>query len=243
MGAQPDRAAASRDLAGMELAGHEPEPAQPPGQRLAAILRAAAEGQFPPADGLVTILPQPCKRDAGVIAFTGHSVVFADTGPEWLASQLPPGDFAAPLSVPFLQRLAGRLPGATAHSIDMLACAGPLPGPPPAALGHQTDPAHPRIRRALRYRDDVRAWQAEGGVLMLGRGVAGRWEVAIEIDPDCRGRGLGTTLATTARHLVPGGEPLWAQIAPGNAASVRAFLAAGFRPVGAEALISASGTD
>jgi hypothetical protein len=38
--------------------------------------------------------------------------------------------------------------------------------------------------------------------------------------------------------LVPGGQPLWAQIAPGNAASVRAFLAAGFLPVGAEALLS-----
>jgi RimJ/RimL family protein N-acetyltransferase len=31
---------------------------------------------------------------------------------------------------------------------------------------------------------------------------------------------------------------VWAQIAPANAASVRAFLAAGFRPVGAEALLN-----
>jgi hypothetical protein len=34
---------------------------------------------------------------------------------------------------------------------------------------------------------------------------------------------------------VPGGSPLWAQIAPANAASVGAFLAAGYKPVGAEA--------
>jgi hypothetical protein len=33
------------------------------------------------------------------------------------------------------------------------------------------------------------------------------------------------------RSLVP------AQVAPGNAASVRAFLAAGYRPVGAEVLL------
>jgi RimJ/RimL family protein N-acetyltransferase len=36
--------------------------------------------------------------------------------------------------------------------------------------------------------------------------------------------------------LVPGDRPLWAQVHPGNAASVRAFLAAGYRPVGAEIL-------
>jgi L-amino acid N-acyltransferase YncA len=75
-------------------------------------------------------------------------------------------------------------------------------------------------------------------VVMIGRGVAGRYEVAIEVDDDHRGRGLGTRLAAAARHLLPAGEPLWAQIAPANAASVRAFLTAGFRPVGAEALLS-----
>jgi len=32
------------------------------------------------------------------------------------------------------------------------------------------------------------------------------------------------------------GEPLFAQVAPGNAASLRAFLAAGFVPIGAEVL-------
>jgi RimJ/RimL family protein N-acetyltransferase len=72
---------------------------------------------------------------------------------------------------------------------------------------------------------------------MLGRGVAGRWEVGVEVEPGYRGKGLGRELAVAARHLVPGGAPLWAQIAPGNAASVRAFLAAGYRPVGAEALL------
>lgn len=40
-----------------------------------------------------------------------------------------------------------------------------------------------------------------------------------------------------ARHLVPGGEPLRAQMSPRNVASVRAFLAAGFVPVGADALL------
>src|SRR6185437_3781298 len=96
---------------------------------------------------------------------------------------------------------------------------------------------HPRLARAHRYRDEVRAWQADGGIVMLGRGVGGRWEVAVEVDQDRQGRGLGRRLALAARHLVPGGAPLWAQIAPGNVASMRAFLAAGYEPAGAEALL------
>ena len=74
--------------------------------------------------------------------------------------------------------------------------------------------------------------------MLLGQGVAGRWETAIEVDADRRERGLGRALARAARHLVPEGEPLWAQVAPANAASVRAFLAAGFTPVGAEVLLA-----
>jgi L-amino acid N-acyltransferase YncA len=93
----------------------------------------------------------------------------------------------------------------------------------------------------LRYRDDVRAWRAEGGVVLTGRGVAGRWEAAIEVDPGHRCRGLGRALAAAARHLIPASAPVWAQIAPANAASVRAFLAAGFKPVGAEAHLTRAG--
>jgi hypothetical protein len=39
-----------------------------------------------------------------------------------------------------------------------------------------------------------------------------------------------------APALVPDGEPLWAQVATANTASLRAFLAAGYRPVAAEVL-------
>ncbi|HUJ05671.1 MAG TPA: GNAT family N-acetyltransferase [Streptosporangiaceae bacterium] len=183
-------------------------------------------------------MPQPSPRDCGVIGFTAHAVIFTDADPDWVRGKLPPGDLSGPLSPPFLQALCAAT-GRQAHSIDMLCVTGPLPGPPPVALVAEPDAGHPRIARALRYRDDVRAWRADGGVLLLGRGVAGRWETAVEVDPDCRGRGLGRALARAARHLVPGGEPLWAQVAPANAASVRAFLAAGFVPVGAEALLAA----
>jgi GNAT superfamily N-acetyltransferase len=209
---------------------------------LAAVLDAVAAGQYPPSDGALTILAQPSDRDAGVFSMTGCAVVFADTDPEWIIAQLPRGDLSAPLSAPFLAALAARL-GRGSHSVDMVACAAALPGPPPDLPFAElptcgTESAHPRVARALRYRDDVRAWQSAGGLVLVGRGVAGRLEVAVEVDPQHRGRGLGTRLATAARHMIPAGATLWAQIAPANAASVRAFLRAGFRPVGAEALLS-----
>ena len=208
-------------------------------EQLAAILRDAAKGTFPPADGGVTVLPQPSDRDAGVWGFTAHAVVFADVEQDWVASHLPPHDLGAPLGPPFLQALCAatnRRPG----SIDMLCVAEPLPGPPPIELTQEPDRSHARISRALSYRDDVRAWRTQdgSGVILLGRGVAGRRETAIEVDENRRSRGLGRALAQAARHLAEPGEPLWAQVAPANAASVRAFLAAGFMPVGAEILLA-----
>jgi hypothetical protein len=44
-----------------------------------------------------------------------------------------------------------------------------------------------------------------------------------------------------ARNLTPPGEPLFAQVAAGNAASLRALGAAGFRPLGAEVLFDRGG--
>ena len=206
-------------------------------ETLAAVLRDAAAGRFPPADGGVTILPQPSPRDAGVLGFTAHAVIFTDADPGWVASQLPPGDLGAPLSSAFLEALCAAT-DRVAGSIDMLCVAERLPGPPPIDLHPEPGSAHPRIERALSYRDGVRAWRADGGVVLLGQGVAGRWETAIEVDAGRRERGFGRALARAARHLVPGGEPLWAQVAPANAASVRAFLAVGFTPVGAEVLLA-----
>ena len=204
---------------------------------LARLLADAASGRFPPADGGVTIVPQPTARDAGVLDFTAHAVVFADLDPEWIRGQLPPGDLAAPMSPPFLTALCAAT-GRHAGPVDLLCVAGARPGPPPLDLVPESAAEHPRIARALNFREEISAWRADGGVVLVGRGVAGRWEVAIEVDPDRRARGLGRALARAARHLIPAGTHLWAQVAPGNAASVRAFLAAGFTPAGAEVLLT-----
>lgn len=101
----------------------------------------------------------------------------------------------------------------------------PLPGRPETALTEVAGPGHPRVVSARRRRDEVRVWAADGGVL----------EVAVEVAEGARHRRLGRRLVGAARQLA-GGEVVWAQVSAGNARSLRAFKAAGYRPVGSEAL-------
>jgi GNAT superfamily N-acetyltransferase len=162
-------------------------------------------------------------------------VVAADVDPEWVTAAVAWDPIAAPLGARFLSALADRT-GAEPGVLDAV-----LVAPPGPATGLELRPAeidHPRVARALLHRTDVRVWTTSdgAGLLTVGRGVAGRWEVSLEVEPACRGRGLGSALAAAARSLLPGGAPLWAQVAPANTASLRAFLAAGYRPVGAEVL-------
>ncbi|MFI8351570.1 GNAT family N-acetyltransferase [Streptomyces sp. NPDC085596] len=210
---------------------------------LPELLAATAHGLFPPPDGTVTVLPQPCHRDAGVLAFTAHTVILTDEDPAWVRATLAALDcdpLAAPLHPRFLTALMDRT-GRTAETIDALWVGTPLPGPPALPLREIADAGHPRVVRARERRDAVRVWTTEGGVLVVGHGVGGRLEVAVEVDGEVTGggRGLGRALATAARQLA--GGPVWGQVAPGNARSARAFLAAGYRPVGAELLLSARG--
>lgn len=174
-----------------------------------------------------------------MLSFTAHHVVAADVDPAWVRERLDGAGLAAPMGPRFLAELADRL-GREPDSIDLVLCAigdGRPPALPLVAV--EPDTSHPRAARADRYRRDVRAWATPrgDGLLLLGRGLAGRWEVAFEVAPAARGRGLGRALAAAAVGLVPAGEPVWVQVAPGNAASVRAVLAAGvFTPVGGEIL-------
>ncbi|MEU3918321.1 GNAT family N-acetyltransferase [Streptomyces sp. NPDC029004] len=210
-------------------------------EALAGILAAAAAGQFPPPDGATTVIAQPNARDAGVMAFTAHSVIFTDEDPEWIRAELAATDsdrLAAAMNPSFLAAMLART-GRSMNTIDLVTVAGALPGRPDLELREIEDPDHPRVARALKFRDGVRVWAADGGVLVLGRGVAGRWETAIEVDEHVRGQGLGLALALAARHLVPD-SVVWSQQSPGNARSVRTFQAAGFRPVGSEALFVAA---
>lgn len=203
--------------------------------RLSAALGDIERGIFPPADGLVEVV-RPPEGQAAVLGFSAHTLVVADVPQHWVDKQLPDGDLAAPMNPPFLQTLADRL-HLRVNGIDLVAFGERLVGEPPVVLQTVHDSTHPRVARALRYRDDVRVYETEGGVVLLGRGLAGRWETAFEVDPAYRANGLGRRLAEAARYLVPDGPGVWAQVSPGNAASVRPVLAAGYRPVGSEALL------
>ncbi|MFF7968980.1 GNAT family N-acetyltransferase [Streptomyces sp. NPDC007903] len=208
-------------------------------ETLPELLDAVARDRFPPPDGTVTVLPQLSRRDAGVLAFTAHTLVLTDEDPAWVRATLAAVDcdpLAAPMHPRFLTALMDRT-GRTAETVDALWVGTPRPGPSALPLREVADAGHPRVVRARRRRDSVRVWAADGGLLVIGRGVGGRPEVALEVDDGCAG--LGRALATSARQLAD--KPVWAQISPGNARSTRAFLAAGYRPVGAEVLFSARG--
>lgn len=202
------------------------------------VLLAAADGRPPAPDGTVEALPQQGPA-AAVVAFSAHFVVAADVEPAWVRAQLPAGDWSAPHGARFLVALADRI-GADVGALDVVLArsADRLPGDP-IALEEIAAREHPRVVRALRYREDVRVWRTPDGAghVLVGRGLAGRWEMAFEIEPGARGVGLGRGLAAAAAALVPHGELTWAQVSPGHPASLRAVLAAGYRPVCAEVLL------
>lgn len=202
---------------------------------LRALLEQAARGTFPPADGRVDVLPAVDGFPGVVTAFTGHFVIAADVDPAQVAARVPAGDFSRPMAAATLVWL-GEQVGSVPSTFDaLLAGAGEGRGIP-SLLREVTQSSHPRVARAARYRTDVRIFEVAegGGVVVVGRGVCGRWEIGYEVEPAAARRGLGRRVAAAARQLLPAGEPVFAQVAPGNAASMRATVAAGFAPIGAE---------
>jgi GNAT superfamily N-acetyltransferase len=212
---------------------------------LRRILEDAAAGRFPPADGATWIVRSPEGPVHAVLAFTAHHVVAADVDPGEVAAHLEPDDIAAPMGAPFLAWLGRRL-GAIPGTLDVVLAARAGAGAPPfpdEIRETVVDGRRDRAGRALLYRSEVRAWEtADGnGLLVVGRGLDGRWEASFQVAPEARGRGLGRTLAAVSMLAVPRGERVFMQVAPGNVASLRAVLAAGFRPIGAEVLFRKDG--
>jgi GNAT superfamily N-acetyltransferase len=205
---------------------------------LQEVFADAAAGKLPVPDGQVEVCGDVRGEAAAVIAFPARFYVVAPVAPEWVRARLPPGDFSAPLGARFLVALADQI-GAHIGGNDAVLAARAHVHDGGLDLWQISGDAHPRVRRAHRYRQDVRAWQTRDGAgcVVLGRGVAGRWEVSFEVEPAARGRGLGRALAAAALGLLPVGTPVFAQVTPGNSVSLRATLAAGYRPIGGEVLL------
>lgn len=174
----------------------------------------------------------------GVIGLTGRYIIATSAPETWLHERLPAEDLLAPMSPRFLNAL-GRKIGRRDDGVDVLLAAPGIGGD--AELVEVERELHPRVVRACAHRREVRVFEDSSAavVIVIGRGLALRTEVAIEVENAARGRGLARGALIEARRLVGRGQALFAETAPGNAASLRALLAAGFRPIGSEVLFFA----
>jgi GNAT superfamily N-acetyltransferase len=206
---------------------------------LAAVLRDAAYGRFPPFDSRVEVMPALDGIEAALFGFSGHTIITTDLDPHEIFDHIPGDDPGAPMNPTFIAWLAERLDARSYTPDAVLVAFRAEPGAPTALVERPDLLDHPRAVMAQRYRRSVRTYSgAEGdGLVTLGRGICDRLEVSVEVDPLLRNRGLGRKLAYAARTLIPGNEAVFAEVSPGNAASLRAFLAAGYVPIGAQVVL------
>lgn len=206
---------------------------------LYAALVAAADGRFPPSDGAVEVCEPDDSGVAAVVEFAGHSFVLTSHDAAEVMAHGAHG-YGGATHPDLLRWLAG--PTGTIGSLDAVLVrhgTGRSIGDGAFIERHDLED-HPRVRRARHHRRDVGVYANEHGLLTIGTGLVGRREVSVELfEPATAPSGAGGVLILEALGLVPDGELLWAQVAPGNASSLRAFLRCGFVPIGAEVLIGA----
>ncbi len=178
--------------------------------------------------------PDPAGFHA-VVSFTGHAYVLADIDRAELV-RLGADGFGGANHPEVLRRLAG--PAGHVGSLDVVLVADARPGPSVDRRADLGD--HPRVRRAIAHRRDVEVYGDDAGLVVLGHGLVGRRELSVELFDPAGGGGHGRRLIAAGLGRLDPGERCWAQVAPGNAASLRAFLACGFAPVGSEVLIGPS---
>ena len=191
----------------------------------------AAAGRFPLVDGQVTYVPPLERGIEAVVAFTGHSVIASRLQQADLVD-LEPDGFGRSLAPAVLMRLGeiGRIGEIDVTLVARGAGGGSLP------ITTEWN-EHPRAQRACRLRSGVVVHGDERGFVTIGRGLAGRREMSIEIPPERHSSGTGRELIAEARALVEPTEWVFAGVSPGNARSLRAFLSQGFVPIGSEVLI------
>lgn len=206
---------------------------------LSDLLSSALDGSFPPSDGRWQRLPPWRDGVEAVIAFTGHAVlaVAPDVSDERLTA-LGVDGYGGAHHPRVLLDLAG--PDGWIDSLDALTAR--RSGGAPSELVDRPDLAdHPRVRFATAVRDDVRvlgsADPQSQSLATVSRGIAGLWEISVELDERERAQRAGARLVAAAVAAVPPGEVVLAAVAPGNAASLRAFLSAGFTVLGSVQLL------
>lgn len=200
------------------------------------MLLDAVDGRFPPIDGGVDVSAPTVGDHHAVVEFTGHSFVLTDRDRDDLLARGADG-FGGASHPDVLRWLAG--PDGWIGSHDaVLAARGTGAGAGRLALRDDLDD-HPRVVRSRRHRRGVDVHGDDTGLVTIGRGLVDRLELSVEVFPG-GAPGAGRRLIVEALGLIPTGEIVFAQVAPGNAASLRAFLSCGFAPIGAEVLLSPS---
>lgn len=203
---------------------------------LARLIAAYANGDHLwPDGGWQRVEPWRPPLEA-VVAFTGRAVFAVSSDiPDDELSALGADGFGGAHDPRLIAALAG--PDGWIDSLDALLVGRGTgaPGLAPRLVPRPDLHDHPRARLAAELRDDVEVLGRPGGsdstVVTLARGVGGLRELSFEVDPAQRG-GAGAPLVRDALTTVPSGELVVAAVAPGNAASLRAVLSAGFTPVG-----------
>lgn len=196
------------------------------------MLRDAAAGRFPEADGGFS-RAAPWKAGVeGAVAFTGHAVmVVGDDVSDRDLAGLGVHGFGGAHDPRTTMALAGDGPIGV---LDVLLVArgtgaGSRLVPRPDLAG--TD----RAAHAGEWRDHVDVYGLpDAGVTSLAtlsRGIGGLPEVGIQA-----GDGHAATLLEGVLGRLPEGEVVLASVTPGNARSLRFFLRHGFTPVASEQL-------
>lgn len=201
---------------------------------LLQVLVDAAAGRFPPGDGRVEALPPDDDGTLAVVSFTAHAIVLADVDAGELVARGADG-YGGATHPDILRWLAGR--DRQIGSLDVVLARRAESG---RQLPRRDDlDDHQRVRRARDHRRDVEVYGDGDGLVVIGTGLAGRRELSVELlDPALSGSGAGRRLIAAGLARLAAGEWCFAQVAPGNAASLRAFLACGFVPIGSEVLIT-----
>lgn len=203
---------------------------------LRMMLDDAARGTFPPVDGGVEVFEPADDGHAAIVEFTGHAVVLTDLDVTTLTAMGADGFGGA--SRPEIKLMLGG-PGGWIGCHDAVLVASGRGDGMSGPLDVRTDlDDHPRVVRSREHRRDVVVLADHTGVATIGAGLVGRTELSVELLAGVEhSTNAGRVLIEASLRHVPSDDVVWAQVSPGNAASLRAFLAAGFRPIGAETLI------
>lgn len=203
---------------------------------LAELIVAAAERHFPPVDGSWRRVPPWRPGLEAVLSFTGHGVLAVSSEvTDGEIEALGADGFGGAHDPRLITALAGD--GAWIDSLDALMVGR---GTGNASNGGRLVPrpdlaSHPRSLFASGVRDDVRVLgypdHQPAAMATVGRGVGGLQEISFEVEPQVRG-GVGRRLVRDVLDSLPLDTLVVAAVAPGNAASLRTLLAAGFAPIG-----------